>query len=79
VVDGEVGWLAAPTKTLMFSGPRGFDISGKVFPAKGLGGLSTFGDLLLGGRFFAGEVEGISWGTLHGSLRINRQMVKESI
>jgi hypothetical protein len=44
----------------MFSGPRGFDISRKVFPAKGLGGLSTFGDLLLGGRFFAGEAEGIS-------------------
>jgi hypothetical protein len=57
---GKLDDLRHQPKTLMFSGPRGFDISGKVFPAKGLGGLSTFGDLLSGGRFFAGEAKGIS-------------------
>jgi hypothetical protein len=60
VTDGEVGLLVAPAKTLVYSGPRGFSISGKVFPAEGLGGLSTFGNSLSGGRFFACEAEWIS-------------------
>jgi hypothetical protein len=38
----------------------GFGVSGKVFPAEGLGGLSTFGDSLLGTMFYAREAEGIS-------------------
>jgi hypothetical protein len=58
------GWgsrlLAAPAGTLMSSEPKGFSISGKVFPAKGLGGLSTLWDSLLGGMFFVGEAKGIS-------------------
>jgi hypothetical protein len=44
----------------MSSEPRVFVISGRVLPTKGLRGLSTFGDSLLGEMFFAGEAEGIS-------------------
>jgi hypothetical protein len=60
VANGEVGLLAAPVGTLTFSEPDGFDISGRVFLAEGLEGLSTFGDSLSGEIFFAGEAKGIS-------------------
>jgi hypothetical protein len=50
----------APVGTLMPSEPGGFSISGRVFPIEVLGGLSTFGDLLSGEMFLAGEAEGIS-------------------
>jgi hypothetical protein len=55
-----VGLLAAPFGTLMFSEPWGFGVSRRVFPAEGLGGLSTFGDSLSSKMFFTGEAEGIS-------------------
>jgi hypothetical protein len=58
--DGEVEFLEVPVEVLMSFGPEGFDITGKPFLAGGLGGLSTFGDSLLGALFFVGEVEGIS-------------------
>jgi hypothetical protein len=77
--DGQVGLLAAPAKALVSSGPRGFDMSGKVFPAEGSGGLSNFGDSLLVTRFFVYEAELISCSTLHGSLWINIQTIKENI
>jgi hypothetical protein len=60
VVDGEVGLLTTPVRTLMSSEPVGFGVSRKVFLAEGLGGLSTFGDSLSGEMSFVGEVEGIS-------------------
>jgi hypothetical protein len=44
---------------------QGFNVFGVDFPAKGLGGFSTFGDPLSSGLFFAYEAEEISWGTLH--------------
>jgi hypothetical protein len=44
----------------MYSEPKRFSVLGMVFLAEGLGGLSTFGDSLLGEIFFAVEVEGIS-------------------
>jgi hypothetical protein len=44
----------------MSSEAMGFGVSGKVFPADGLRSLSTFGDSLSGGMFFAGEDKGIS-------------------
>jgi hypothetical protein len=46
--------------TLMSFEAGGFSVSGKVFPAEGLRGLSTFGDALSGAMFYAGEAEGIS-------------------
>jgi hypothetical protein len=49
-----------PVGILMSSKPRKFGISGMVFPAEGLEGLSTFGDSLSSEILFAGEVEGIS-------------------
>jgi hypothetical protein len=58
--DGEVRLLAASVEALAFSRPMRFDISGKLFPTEGLGGLSTFGDSLSGARFFTGETEWIS-------------------
>jgi hypothetical protein len=45
--------------------------------AEGLGGLSTIGDLLSGGMSFVGEAEGISSGTLQGSLQIKQQTVEK--
>jgi hypothetical protein len=60
VVDWEVRLLVAPVGTLMSFEAGGFSVSGKVFPAEGLKGLSTFGDALLGAMFYAGEAEGIS-------------------
>jgi hypothetical protein len=72
-MSGEVGLLAALVGRWMSSGSAGFDISRKVFSAEGLRGLSTFGDLLSGEMFFAGVAEGISWGTLQESLRINNK------
>jgi hypothetical protein len=76
--DGEVGLLVAPVGILMSFDHRRFGTSGKVFPAEGLRSLYSFGDSLSSGMFFAGEAEGISWGTLHGRCRINRRTVKES-
>jgi hypothetical protein len=58
--QGEVRLLAALAKALLFLGLRGFEVSGKVFLAEGLGDLSTFGDSLLGARFFACESEWMS-------------------
>jgi hypothetical protein len=52
----------APVGTLMSFESVGFNISRRVFLAQGLGGLSTFGDMLSGGMFFAREAKGISWG-----------------
>jgi hypothetical protein len=60
VADSEVRVLVAAIGRLMPSKPGGFGVSGKVFLAEGLGGLSTFRDLLSSGMFFAGEAEGIS-------------------
>jgi hypothetical protein len=72
-VDGEVGSHAAPIGTSVSYEPRGFSISGRVFPVEGLGGLSTLGDSLFSEMLFVGEAEGISWGTLHGSSRISNE------
>jgi hypothetical protein len=58
--DGEVGLLAASAEVLLSSGPEGFNISRRVFPVEGLGGLSTFGDSLSGTRFFTCAAEWIS-------------------
>jgi hypothetical protein len=58
--DGEVRLLVALAEVLVSSGPRGFDMSRKVFPVEGLGGLSAFGDSLSVGWFFAYEAEWIS-------------------
>jgi hypothetical protein len=44
----------------MSSKPRGFGVSGKVFPSEGLEGLSTIGDSLSRGMFLVGEAKGIS-------------------
>jgi hypothetical protein len=68
--DGEVRLLVVLVEALASSGPRGFNIFGKVFPAGGLGGLSTFGDSLSGAGFFACEADWISWGTLHGACKL---------
>jgi hypothetical protein len=57
---GKLGSFVALVRTLMSSEPGGFSVFGKVFPAEGHGGLSTFGDSLSGEMFFAGEAEGIS-------------------
>jgi hypothetical protein len=73
VADGEVGLFTAQAEALVSSGPRGFDISGKVLPAEGLRGKSTFGDSLSGEMFFAGEAEEISWGALHENSQINNK------
>jgi hypothetical protein len=72
VSDGEVRAPFAPAGSLVSSGPGGFDIYEVDFPAEGLRGVSTLGDLLLTGVFFACEVEWISWGTLHRNPRVTR-------
>jgi hypothetical protein len=51
--DGEVGVPFAPVGSSVSPGLRGFDVSGVDFPAGGLGGLSTLGDSLSVGVFFA--------------------------
>jgi hypothetical protein len=48
VADENAEAPLAPVGTSVSFGPRGFDISGVNFPAKGLEGLSTFGDSLSG-------------------------------
>jgi hypothetical protein len=60
VACGEVRLLAVPFGTLMSSKLEGFGISGRVFLAEGLRGLSTSGDSLSGEMFLAREAEGIS-------------------
>jgi hypothetical protein len=70
--DGEVGTPFAPVVSSVSTEAGGFHIFGIDFPGEGLRGLSTFGDSIWSGVFYACEAEWIYWGTLHRNPWVSR-------